>query len=133
MAAFTEEEINGFHMNEWYDLDGEVAIVTGGGTGLGLAITRCLVSAGAKVAVVSRKYEKALEEFGDNVRFYEHDISNTEYAPELVEKIVKDFGKYYDRYMRREITKSGIANELGISRPTVDRLIREHQKKESHH
>ena len=47
--------------------------------------------------------------------------------------IVKDFGKYYDRYMRREITKSGIANELGISRPTVDRLIREHQKKESHH
>ena len=42
--------------------------------------------------------------------------------------IVKDFGKYYVRYMRREITKSGIAKELNISRPTVDRLIQEYQK-----
>lgn len=42
--------------------------------------------------------------------------------------VVKDFGKYYDRYMRREITKAGIAKELGISRPTVDRLIKEHKE-----
>ena len=42
--------------------------------------------------------------------------------------IVKDFGKYYVRYMRREITKSGIAKELNISRPTVDRLIQEYQR-----
>lgn len=40
---------------------------------------------------------------------------------------VKDFGSYFSRYMRREISKSGIAKELGISRPTVDRLIREAQ------
>jgi len=93
MAAFTEEEMSEFQIQKWYDLTGEVAIVTGGGTGLGLAITRCLVSAGAKVAVVSRKYEEALKEFGDNVRFYAHDISDTEHAPELVSKIVEDFGK----------------------------------------
>ena len=30
MAAFTEEEMKGFSMQGWYDLDGEVAIVTGG-------------------------------------------------------------------------------------------------------
>lgn len=42
---------------------------------------------------------------------------------------IKDFGKYYDAYMRREISKSGIAEKLGVSRPTVDRLIMEHKEK----
>lgn len=41
---------------------------------------------------------------------------------------VKDFDTYYSRYMRREISKSGIAEKLGISRPTVDRLIKEYQQ-----
>ena len=40
---------------------------------------------------------------------------------------VKDFDKHYARYMRREISKAGIAKELGVSRPTVDRLIREYK------
>ena len=39
---------------------------------------------------------------------------------------VKDFDTYYSRYMRREISKSAIAKELGISRPTVDRLIKDY-------
>lgn len=43
--------------------------------------------------------------------------------------VVKDFDRLYRQYMCREITKSGIAKELSISRPTVDRLIREHQGK----
>ena len=55
MAAFTEKEMNEFKMANWYDLSGQVAIVTGGSTGLGLAVTRCLVSAGAKVCVVALK------------------------------------------------------------------------------
>ena len=55
MAAFTDEEMNTFSMAKWYDLSGQVAIVTGGATGLGLAVTRCLVSAGAKVCVVSSR------------------------------------------------------------------------------
>ena len=59
MAAFTEEEMKGFSMQGWYDLDGEVAIVTGGASGLGLAIVRCLVSAGAEVAVVASRSPEA--------------------------------------------------------------------------
>ena len=43
---------------------------------------------------------------------------------------VKDFEKYYARYMRREVSKAGLAKELGVSRPTVDRLIREHKRSE---
>ena len=97
MAAFTEEEMKGFSMQGWYDLDGEVAIVTGGASGLGLAIVRCLVSAGAEVAVVaSRSPEAAAEtlaEFGEKVRYYQHDITDTEHAETLVEQVVKDFGK----------------------------------------
>ena len=42
---------------------------------------------------------------------------------------VKGFGTWYDKYMRREITKAGIARELHISRPTVDRLIKEYEEK----
>ena len=41
---------------------------------------------------------------------------------------IKDFGSYYSRYMRREIFKAEIARELGISRPTIDRLIKEYQQ-----
>ena len=41
---------------------------------------------------------------------------------------VKDFGKYYEKYMARETTKSGLAKELGVSRPTIDRLINEHRQ-----
>jgi len=38
---------------------------------------------------------------------------------------IPDFEKHYERYMKREISKSALAKELGISRPTVDRLIAE--------
>lgn len=38
---------------------------------------------------------------------------------------IPDFPMHYQRYMRREISKSQLARELKISRPTLDRLIRE--------
>lgn len=41
---------------------------------------------------------------------------------------IDNFGEYYDRYMRREISKSGMARELNISRPTVDRLLRDYKE-----
>lgn len=40
-------------------------------------------------------------------------------------KIVENFELYYARYERREITKSALAEELKISRPTLDKLIKE--------
>lgn len=40
---------------------------------------------------------------------------------------VKDFDKHYDRYINREVTKSQLAKELDISRPTLDKLIKEHR------
>ena len=94
MAAFTAEQLKDFDIHKWYDLTGQVAIVTGGATGLGLGITRCLVSAGAKVCVVSRtEPEGVLSEFGGRAVFYPFDITDTGRAKELVDRIVKEQGR----------------------------------------
>lgn len=97
MAAFTQEQMQNFAMAKWYDLTGRVAIVTGGSTGLGLAITRCLVSAGAKVCVVSfeapEQAADALAEFGDQAAFYQFDITDTDNAQTLVDRIVQEQGR----------------------------------------
>ena len=42
---------------------------------------------------------------------------------------ITDFEKHYDRYMRREINKSKLSKELGVSRPTLDKLITKYKNK----
>ncbi|WP_045523099.1 recombinase family protein [Neobacillus niacini] len=44
------------------------------------------------------------------------------------EVAVVDFEKHYQRYMNREVSKSQLAKELEVSRPTLDKLIKEHQQ-----
>ena len=44
------------------------------------------------------------------------------------EVIVPDFELHYQRYMNREVSKTQLASELGISRPTLDKLIKEMQQ-----
>lgn len=41
---------------------------------------------------------------------------------------IPDFDKHYQRYISREISKSELAKELNISRPTLDRLIKDYQQ-----
>lgn len=41
-------------------------------------------------------------------------------------KSVPNFESGYQRYLRREISKVGLAKELRISRPTLDKLIKEY-------
>lgn len=41
---------------------------------------------------------------------------------------IPDFDKHYQRYISREISKSELAKELNISRPTLDKLIKEYQQ-----
>lgn len=36
---------------------------------------------------------------------------------------VPDISRHYDRYLRREVSKAALARELGISRPTLDKLF----------
>jgi len=42
---------------------------------------------------------------------------------------INGFESHYERYMHREITKAQLAKELEISRPTLDKLIKEHESK----
>lgn len=41
---------------------------------------------------------------------------------------IPDFEKHYQRYMKREISKSQLAKNLNISRPTLDKLIKEYNQ-----
>lgn len=42
---------------------------------------------------------------------------------------IDNFEEYYNQYRHREISKPALAKKLGISRPTLDKLIREHESK----
>lgn len=44
------------------------------------------------------------------------------------EVAIKDFDKHYSRYKNREINKVQLAKELNISRPTLDKLIKEYEE-----
>ena len=112
MAAFTEEQVKDFSIKNWYDLSGQVAVVTGGATGLGLAITRCLVSAGAKVAIVASRAPElvadTLAEFGDKAVYYQFNITDTDHAQELADKITAEQGPV-----------SILVNNAGITRDNL--------------
>lgn len=41
---------------------------------------------------------------------------------------IPDFDHHYQRYMNRKVTKSQLAKELEISRPTLDKLIKGHEQ-----
>lgn len=43
---------------------------------------------------------------------------------------VPDLPRHYERYQRREVSKAALARELGISRPTLDRLFSNYDNKE---
>lgn len=97
MSAFTDEQMKDFSMARWYDLTGRTAVVTGGASGLGLAITRCLISAGARVAVIGTRpaeaAAEALSAFGDRAVYFQHDITRTEAAPDVAAAITKALGR----------------------------------------
>lgn len=44
---------------------------------------------------------------------------------------IEGFENHYQRYMRREVSKAQLAKELNISRPTLDKLIKEYESKGS--
>lgn len=42
---------------------------------------------------------------------------------------IPDFEKYYCQYQNRELNKTQLAEKLGVSRPTLDKLIKDHNQK----
>jgi 3-oxoacyl-[acyl-carrier protein] reductase len=77
------------------ELQGQVALVTGGSRGIGLAIARELAAAGARVAVVARNEAGALQAAGslpgEGHRGFACDVADPEAASALI-KAVEEMG-----------------------------------------
>jgi NAD(P)-dependent dehydrogenase (short-subunit alcohol dehydrogenase family) len=76
-----------------------VAIVTGGGTGIGLSISRRIGELGGRVAIANRSSEHLeqgsaeLRHAGIDPLCVQVDVRNPEQVDEMVERVVKHFGR----------------------------------------
>ncbi len=81
-----------------FNLDGKIALVTGGGSGLGLAIARGLADAGARVAINGRnraKLDAAAAMLADdaiNVRVLPFDVTDEAAVADSVATLERDVG-----------------------------------------
>jgi gluconate 5-dehydrogenase len=78
-----------------FQLDDELALITGGGTGLGLAIACCLAQAGARVVLTGRREDvlkDAILAIGSQASYFPHDVTCLDEAPALIERIANQFG-----------------------------------------
>jgi 3-oxoacyl-[acyl-carrier protein] reductase len=78
------------------ELNGQVAVVTGGSRGLGLGIARELASAGARVAVVARDSGRAetaaADLLGDGHHGYGADVASAEEINALIKRVEDEMG-----------------------------------------
>ena len=80
------------------ELEGQVALITGGTRGIGRGIAEAFVAEGANVVINGRSEEKglgAVEEMdaGDQVHFIAGDVTKQDVCEGLVEQTVEHFGK----------------------------------------
>ncbi|MBI5471504.1 MAG: 3-oxoacyl-[acyl-carrier-protein] reductase [Ignavibacteriae bacterium] len=96
-------------------LDNSVALVTGGGRGIGKAIVVALAEAGAKVAFTYKSSAAAADELvkelsanGRTVRAFQSDAVSNVSAGEVVDAVMKEFGKIDILVNNAGITKDGL-------------------------
>ena len=84
----------------YFDLTGQVAVVTGASTGLGVQMAKALAAEGATLVLLARRENlckenaKAItEEFGVPAEGYACDITNTEVVENVIDRILADFGR----------------------------------------
>ncbi len=82
------------------DLDGKVALITGGSMGIGTAISLDLAQNGADVGLTFRKHEEEAQAVVDKIKAmgrkaqkYKVDVSDFEAAQKLTEKVIEEFGR----------------------------------------
>ncbi|WP_159567164.1 GolD/DthD family dehydrogenase [Budvicia diplopodorum] len=78
-----------------FNLDGQVAIVTGASAGIGLAISELLSSLGAKVAMVDKNPDVVTqaEKMPSHCLGITADLSEIDKMPALIDRVVNTFGR----------------------------------------
>jgi len=87
-------------MNNYFDLSGQLAVVTGASTGLGLQMAKAFANQGANLVLLARRMNlleenaKAItEEYGVEVLPFACDITDTEKVKAAVSAVMERFGK----------------------------------------
>lgn len=87
-------------MTNYFDLTGQVAIVTGCSTGLGVQMARALASQGCTIVPIARRLDKLQEvaailtqEFGVEAYPIKCDITDTEVVNATVKEVLDKFGR----------------------------------------
>lgn len=112
-----------------FNLEGKVAVITGGATGLGFSMAQCLAGANATVVLIGRREEElehACREIGERAHYIRCDITDFEGIPALVESIMHRFGR-----MDVLINNAGIQIKkpaLSFEAQDLDRLFDVHLK-----
>jgi len=96
-------------------LEGKVALVTGASKGIGRAIAQKFVEAGAQVAFTylssvekGQQLEQELSASGGRAKGYRSDAADFAQAEQLVEDVVKEFGKLDIVVNNAGITRDGL-------------------------
>ena len=106
------------------------AIVTGGSRGLGLGIARRLVEAGFRVIIIARKEseelvaarQQASEVCAGSFHFVPFDLAEIEGIPELVSKLLKEFGSIYALVNNAGMSAEGFLALQSVQE--IDRVVR---------
>lgn len=87
-------------MKNYFDLTGQVAVVTGASTGLGVQMARALANQGCNIVCLARRKEKVdanaqmlIDEFGVNAIGVVCDITSTEQVQAAVAEILEKMGR----------------------------------------
>lgn len=96
-------------------LDGKVALVTGASKGIGRAIARYFAQQGAQVAFTylssveqGQALESELSELGTKAKGYRSDAADYAQAEQLVDEVVKEFGRLDVVVNNAGITRDGL-------------------------
>ena len=108
------------YLDELYQLDGKIALVTGAGQGIGEAIALALMRCGATAILAGRtesklvQVERKAKEFGGNCAVRKMDIADPKEIDEGFAWIEKTYGRLDILVNNAGVTIKGKAEELSL-------------------